>query len=751
MATYALTVSTNALGLGVINGATIVVDRKRTSVTDIYPTSSLYTKKIATNVSGIAVVQLNADDGSVFHEIKIFDVYGVLVYKNTIQMPPQAVDIEDLPLNDIITESAQQAVAASVTATEQAVISTAQAVISTAQAVIATTQAGIATTQAGLATTNGEAQVHLAEAQAVIATDKAVLTAADRVQTALDRIQTGLDVIAAQEARDAAILSGNIFASTAAGHAGTADGEYFSIPSASATGYLDLYLRSGATDVFQDTYPSIAALAFVSQFTEMFAFGAMPIMSITDSTGSSLATWLADGILRAKFGLEVDPTSPITFTFSPTTGLTTVSLTTARLETAEQYIDNNKVIGSLTDVNRRAYLAMFENGRTYIPKLLVDELVSVSGVDLASMFASETTEQYIGANKVIGSLTDSGRRAYLAMFENGQTYIPKLTVGELTIGGTTGVSIVNSAHQSDFVIYGDSLSIPGGGTGFSQAFAALYPSRTTYIQGVSGQQSWDIAARVGRGVTCSVSGGVIPTSGSVTLTGWSGATTVYGVLGSAAAGIYAANARLYGVEGVLSVDATNTHTFTPSSYPAAPIPVPTACPLQVTGQTVYGTTDTSSSLTLDEQNSAIAILWLGRNDFRYAGYSQAATLENIAAAYAQLKNVHRHVLVLGTINGEYDLTAARSPTVGGSPSDAETQRRLDANAALRVALAQTYGYNYLGMQEALEVMGYANSWTINGTTYQILNNTLLPDGVHPNGNQSIIAGIVQSRITAKGW
>jgi hypothetical protein len=29
MATYALTVSTNALGLGVINGARVVVERKR--------------------------------------------------------------------------------------------------------------------------------------------------------------------------------------------------------------------------------------------------------------------------------------------------------------------------------------------------------------------------------------------------------------------------------------------------------------------------------------------------------------------------------------------------------------------------------------------------------------------------------------------------------------------------------------------------------------------------------------------------
>lgn len=111
MATYALTVSTDALGLGVIDGAIVVAERKRTIVNDIYPTSSLYIKKLATNVSGIATIQLEADDGTVFHEIKIFDTSGVLVYKNTVQMPPQAADIEDLPLNDIITESAQQAAA----------------------------------------------------------------------------------------------------------------------------------------------------------------------------------------------------------------------------------------------------------------------------------------------------------------------------------------------------------------------------------------------------------------------------------------------------------------------------------------------------------------------------------------------------------------------------------------------------------------------------------------------------------------
>ena len=150
MATYALTVSTNALGLGVISGATVVVERKRTTVNDIYPTSSLSIRKIAANVSGIATIPLEADDGSVFHEVKIFDSAGVLVYKNTIQMPPQAADIEDLPLNDIITESAYQAVQAK----DAAQTSATNAANSAASAATSATNASNSASAASTSATN---------------------------------------------------------------------------------------------------------------------------------------------------------------------------------------------------------------------------------------------------------------------------------------------------------------------------------------------------------------------------------------------------------------------------------------------------------------------------------------------------------------------------------------------------------------------------------------------------------------------
>ena len=211
MATYALTVSTSDLGLGVISGARVVVDRKRTQVADAFSFQYLGRNSVPTNSLGVATILLEPDDGSVYHEMKIFDLGGILVYSRIFTMPPQAVSsLSDLPVQDIVSASAAAVLEGVATATAQAVISTAQAAIATTQAGLATTngaeqvalataQAVIATTQAGLATTNGKAQVDLAEAQVALATAQAVLTAADRVQTGLDviatvanRVQTGL-------------------------------------------------------------------------------------------------------------------------------------------------------------------------------------------------------------------------------------------------------------------------------------------------------------------------------------------------------------------------------------------------------------------------------------------------------------------------------------------------------------------------------------------------------------------------------
>jgi len=238
MTTYTLTVSTSALGLGVISGARVIAARKRTKVTDIFNGQDLSRNNAATNELGVATILLEPDDGTVYHEIKIFDLAGILVYSKIIIMPPQSVSITDLPIQDIISESAAQAVAASDTATAQAVIATTQASTSTAQAVISTTQAGIATTQAGIATT-----------QAGIATDKSVLTAADRVQTELNAIATA-------SARDAALIQAGVYTTEALGRAAVADGQAFKVQGSGDVAAYEYRRVDASTSTLIATYPS---------------------------------------------------------------------------------------------------------------------------------------------------------------------------------------------------------------------------------------------------------------------------------------------------------------------------------------------------------------------------------------------------------------------------------------------------------------------------------------------------------------
>ena len=62
----------------------------------------------------------------------------------------------------------------------------------------------------------------------------------------------------AEQAADAASLSGKVYPDTASGLASTTNGQYFSIVSTVAEGYLDLYRNNAGVAAYQKTYPSSA-------------------------------------------------------------------------------------------------------------------------------------------------------------------------------------------------------------------------------------------------------------------------------------------------------------------------------------------------------------------------------------------------------------------------------------------------------------------------------------------------------------
>lgn len=123
-----------------------------------------------------------------------------------------------------------------------------------------------------------------------------------------------LHATTAESAADAALASGNIFETTVLGMAGTASNEYFSVPSAEAEGFLDLYQHLGSA-TFVKSYPSlqgihalISPIAVRNQNPEpVFADSVLPTMrsgtagfvTITDTylvaLGATKGVWNASG------------------------------------------------------------------------------------------------------------------------------------------------------------------------------------------------------------------------------------------------------------------------------------------------------------------------------------------------------------------------------------------------------------------------------------------------------------------------
>ena len=83
MATYALTVSTNDLGLGVLNSVRTRIEKRRVSIADTYPPiNNLVKIEKPTNNLGIAIFLLEPDDLTTYHVAKILILLAFQFMKN---------------------------------------------------------------------------------------------------------------------------------------------------------------------------------------------------------------------------------------------------------------------------------------------------------------------------------------------------------------------------------------------------------------------------------------------------------------------------------------------------------------------------------------------------------------------------------------------------------------------------------------------------------------------------------------------
>ena len=106
MTDYTLSVSTDDLGLGVIDGARVVMDRLRATASEQYPPIDvLYRIESATDEDGLCDFQLKFDDTSTYHKARIYDTNGVVVYTKVFFMPAEAVSLLDAdvePPSDVL-------------------------------------------------------------------------------------------------------------------------------------------------------------------------------------------------------------------------------------------------------------------------------------------------------------------------------------------------------------------------------------------------------------------------------------------------------------------------------------------------------------------------------------------------------------------------------------------------------------------------------------------------------------------------
>lgn len=113
-------------------------------------------------------------------------------------------------------------------------------------------------------------------------------TAAQASRVAAELARTG-----AESARDAAMLSAGVYATTTQGLAATTSGQYFSVPSAESAEYLILYLNNAGAAVEQKRYPSDQA---VKSFNDRLKVAASPDSFLfADQRGAVAAKLLQDG------------------------------------------------------------------------------------------------------------------------------------------------------------------------------------------------------------------------------------------------------------------------------------------------------------------------------------------------------------------------------------------------------------------------------------------------------------------------
>lgn len=547
--------------------------------------------------------------------------------------------------------------------------------------------------------------------------------------------------LAAEAARDSVNSTGKVFADTAAGIAGTTNGQTFSVLSTDLTSWIVYKNNAGAAlEVARSYTKSYMDSAFRPQGEGVAA----QAMRLRDALGRIVLELSEDANvgLTARVPINLLPGSV------PSSVLDATTL--ARLPTA--LVD--QVVGYLLrikDASGRLILGLPQDGSQPISAYVTRAATADSGGCVVAETSQYYVEAFSGAGGVmqlrahrkldnIVTWTTSGTLASTSPTATPDGKILYQMGGAVySVDPADGISYP-SLPSTDLVLYGDSMTAPG--SGYGATLAALYPSRTTYNAGIGGQRTSGIAARFGvPGLTLAITGNAIPTAGSVScvpnillLNNPGGSTS----------------AVLVSVGGVTCnlAQTSGAYTLTPLAYPASAVAVPNPAPATVmTGFVDSGSATLATPLSTHQ--TGVVIIRAGKNDVTKADYDKAATLASIASMVDAIKSRAKAVLVLGVTNGYADLPVALG---GSAPSDATSDLWLASVADFNTTLAGIYGARFLDPLANHVALGGATAQTVNGHNYMVLNNTILSDGTHENATGwARTAALVQAAINSKGY
>lgn len=553
------------------------------------------------------------------------------------------------------------AAAAAATATAQAGIATAQAGISTAnrQAIDGRIYPGTYGVEPAARPTGGAPQegdryvsttgvefirlsgawVDYRSAAAASALQSATSAGTSTTQAGIATTQAGLATSArqgAEAARDAANTAGRVFSSTAAGLAGTTNGQSFSVFS----GDFIIQYRNDAGSATE--VGRFYSRGYIDGIINRALTARGWVVAATDLAGK--LAWGVTSAGRFILGVGGDIVARIT--------TNEASITEQRSRFAPN-VRGQIFAWAVVDAARsKVALAVDYTGR-----LLAMGRDVLAEIDAASTRGTPRAVRENSAYIVFQTLDANSRRQIrtlrksdgriVQLTNSGNNVDPVLTSDNrvMFLSDATGTwvqshvsadggAIAPALASSTLACWGDSLTAgarsSGGLTYPAQLATLLGGGRQAFNGGIGGQGSSQIAARQGGAPSLlTVTGNQIPASGAVAVT----ARTVNLLTNQ---GTQSLTGTLAGVPGTLARAGDDSYSFTRTTAGSA-----VACPAGTAFEPDLGV----------QYRSSIAILIYGRNDGVSGSGDASGTLAALASSVAYLSPYYRQFIVGLVLNG----------------------------------------------------------------------------------------------------